>query len=86
MFVTRAWKSLMAPKSGPERPRMIQPKSWSRGDLIILAENQLFQSLGTSFFKDRTGGRNLKLQHEGFKLDTWKDFLIEMVLNRLERL
>lgn len=58
-------------KSGLGRLRMIRPKSWSKGDLTILTEEHLFQSLGT---RNRTGGKGLKLQREGIRLDMWKVF------------
>lgn len=65
---------------------MIRPKRWSKGDLTILAEEQLFQSRGTSSSRSRTGGKGLQLQREGIRLDVWKDILIEMVFNTLERI
>lgn len=36
------------------------------------------------FLLEEKRRKDLKLQHEGIRLDIWKDFLIEMVSNPLE--
>lgn len=59
---------------------MIHPERWPKGDLTILAEELLFQSLGTNSSKKGTGGTGLKLQLAGSRLDTKKGVLNEWSL------
>lgn len=69
---------------GPGRSRMIQPEKEVKGRFTNLCRKVMISKSRMSSSKNRKGGKDLKLQHEGIKLDIWKDFLIEMVLNTPE--